>query len=910
MSLKNLDILFNPQRIAVIGANEDERSIGCHIFRNLIGKGFKGIVHPVNPETGGVQGVEAYPGILDIPHPVDLALVATEPDSLPAVLGDCGRKGVKGIVILAPDHEARLGRPSAIRDRVRQLSALYGCRVLGPSSLGFLRPATHLNASLYPRLPQPGHIAFISECGIFSTEFLEHAISKKVGFSYFVSLGSKQDVNIADTIDFLGGDSSTRAIFLLLRTINNGRRFMAAVRNFARTKPIVVVKPGRGGGYSLLDEPGLPVREDLIYEAVFKRAGCLRVHDILDLLSMVETIAKQSRPKGRRLMIVSNSIAPAEMAVDTLQAMGGSLAAPGRKTLARIAAVLPGQCDLSGRCEPHNPLYLPPHASAEEYRLALASCLQDHEIDGLMVICTTYPGVDARRIARIIGAAAQGKPAVPLFSTWFGEESIRDDIEFLDGFGIPTYSTPEQAVKSFMYMYRYDYNLKLLQETPEVIITDFSPRLEVAKQVIGGCLDRKRYILHADEAAEILKSYSIPVLDAVRVDNADQAVRAAQRLGYPVAMKAGGMPDGGTAPEETLLQLESDPAVRRAFATLQERLARQPGETAVILQPMIRNRGYQLRISARKSVNFGTVISFGLGGRYHRSQRDYAFGLPPLNQTLARRIMEETRIYPYLQQLGSLQPGLRALEEMLVRFSQLVIDLPQVGSIAVDPLLLMADGCLVRDVTMRIDENLPKGYRWAQGDFCPLHLSIPPYPFKYERDFTLADGTIMHVRPIRGEDEPALSRFFEALSEESVFFRFGQRRFNMPHDHLARFCQVDYDRDMAFLAVAGENEIIGDVRLNRFPDLESAELSFTVADRWQGRRVGSLLMDFCIGVAREIGVKTLLMEIMKSNTRMIRLGYRYGFTRALEKVEGMEEMHLELNGSADAAPIAATLVGN
>ena len=894
MSLKNLDILFNPQRIAVIGANEDERSIGYHIFRNLIGKGFKGIVHPVNPDMGGVQGVEAYPTVSDIPHPVDLALVATEPQHLPAVLGDCGRKGVKGIAILAPDHAARIGRPSLIRDRIRQLSALYGCRVLGPNSLGFLRPAINLNASLYTKLPQKGHIAFISESGIFSTEFLEHAISKKVGFSYFISLGAKQDINIADTIDFLGGDGSTRAIFLLLRTINNGRRFMAAVRNFARTKPIVVVKPGRGGSYSLLADPHLPAMEDLIYEAVFKRAGCLRVDDILDLLSMVETIAKQNRPKGKRLMIISNSIAPTEMAIDALHAMGGVLAAPGPRTLAKIAAILPGQCDLSGRCEPHNPIYLLPDASAEDYRAAIENCLRDHEIDGLMVICTPFPGIAAKRIAEIIVTAVRNRPNIPLFSTWFGEKTIQDDIDFLNNYGIPTYYTPEQAVKSFMYMYRYDYNLKLLQETPDIIIRDFTPKLDVAKHIISGCLDRKRYTLHGDEAGEILRSYSIPVIDTIRADDEGEAVRAARHFGYPVAMKTDGGTSRGDAPENVLLQLESDQAVRQAYATLRDHLAEQ-SETAVIVQPMVVKRGYQLLIGAQKSVNFGTVISFGLGGKYYQAERDYAFGLPPLNQTLARRMMEETRIYPYLQQLGVLQGGLRALEEMLVRFSQLVIDLPQIGSIAINPLLLMAEGCLVRDVTMRIDDNLPKGYKWAQGDFCPLHLSIPPYPFKYEKNFSLADGTIVHIRPIRGEDEPALSRFFEALSEESVFFRFGQRRINMPHDHLARFCQVDYDRDLAFLAVVGgEEAIIGDVRLNRFPDLESAELSFTVADSWQGKRIGSLLMDFCIGVAKEIGLKTLLMEIMKSNTRMIRLGYRYGFSRTGEKDEEMEEMHLEL----------------
>ncbi len=892
MSLKNLDILFNPRRIAVVGANEDEASIGFHLFRNLIGKGFKGIVHPVNPDMGGVQGVEAYPSVLDIPHPVDLALVATEPRSLPAVLEDCARKGIKGMVILAHDHESRIGRSPPISDRIRKLSALYGCRVLGPGSLGFLRPAINLNASLYPKLPLQGNIAFISESGIFSTEFLEHAISKKVGFSYFVSLGAKQDINIADTIDFLGGDGGTRAIFLLLRTINNGRRFMAAVRNFARTKPIVVVKPGKGGGYSLFAEPHLPAREDLIYEAVFKRAGCLRVDDILDLLSMVETIAKQNRPKGKRLMIVSNSIVPAEMAIDALQAMGGLLATPGQETLTGIGAALPAPGKPFGRPAP---LYLPPGASAEDYRSAIESCLQAPEIDGLMVICTPFPGIAARKIAEVIVAAAAKRPAIPLFSTWFGEETIQDDIDFLHNYGIPTYYTPEQAVKSFMYMYRYDYNLKLLQETPDVIIRDFAPKLAVAKHIISGCLDRKRYTLHADEAGEILRSYSIPVIDSIRVDDADEAVQAALRLGHPVAMKIDGEQE--RRPEDIVLHLENAPAVRQAYAALRERLAPQAGKAAIIVQPMVEKRGYQLLIGAQKSRNFGTVIFFGLGGKYYEAERDHAYGLPPLNQTLARRMMEETRIYPYLQQLGALQVGLRALEEMLVRFSQLVIDLPQIGSIAINPLILTADACLVRDVSMRIDESLPKGYKWAQGDFCPLHLSIPPYPFKYEKDFTLIDGTVVHIRPIRGEDEPALSRFFEALSEESVFFRFGQRRINMPHDHLARFCQVDYDRDLAFLAVVGgEEEIIGDVRLNRFPDLESAELSFTVADKWQGRRVGSLLMNFCIRVAKEIGLKTLLMEIMKGNTPMIRLGCRYGFERILNnRDDDMEEMYLELS---------------
>ena len=895
MSIKNLNIFFNPQRIAVIGANEDDTSIGYHIFKNLIGQGYKGVVHPVLPGFRGVQGVEAYPTVTAIPHPIDLALVATPPESLHTVLKDCGQKGVKGVTILAPDYTFRVSQSALINEQIKKLSAMYGCRVLGPNSLGFVRPAMNLNASLYPVMPKKGNIAFISESGIFSSAFLEHAISKNVGFSYFISLGSKLDINIADTIDFLGGDGGTRAIFLFLQTINNGRRFMTAVRNFARTKPIVVVKPGKADLLSVLSladaEP--LAEEDLIYEAVFKRAGCLRVHSIVDLLYMVETIAKQNRPKGKRLLIISNCSAPSEMAMDALKSMGGELASPTPKTLKKISAGLSIQRELS------NPLSLLADASAADYQVAIDNGLHDSNVDGILVICIPFPGIDSKKIAETLASAAKKSPQIPLFSTWLGEGTVLDEIHFLNNSGIPTYYTPEQAVKSFMYMYQYDYNLKLLQETPEIIIKDFSPRLDVARNIISGCIEEKRFTLHADEAGEILKLYGIPVIETIRVSNADDAVSASRRIGYPVAMKIDSPRSSSiTREEKVFIHLNHDHEVRKVFTLLQDLLVSlSDPEALVTVQPMVTRRGYELIVGAHKSVSFGSVISFGLGGKYLHAERDYSIGLPPLNQTLARRMMEESKIYLYLQKRDSLQGGLRFLEEILVRFSQLIIDLPRLGAIYVNPLILMDDSCIVRDAAMHIDKNLPKEYHWAKGDLCPLHLSIPPYPFKYEKSVSLKDGTTLRIRPIRGEDEPALCRFFEVLSEESVFFRFGQRRINMPHDHLARFCQVDYDRDLAFLAVVGDDEevIIGDVRLNRFADLESAELSFVVSDQWQGKGVGSMLMDFCIMVAKEIGLKTLLMEILKGNTKMFRFGYKYDFQRLPgNKDDDMEELQLDI----------------
>ena len=393
-----------------------------------------------------------------------------------------------------------------------------------------------------------------------------------------------------------------------------------------------------------------------------------------------------------------------------------------------------------------------------------------------------------------------------------------------------------------------------------------------------------------DEAFDLVRSYGIPVIETVGAGDEAEAVSEARRIGYPVVMKIDSLTvhnrvlTGGV-----LINLRDDREVRNAFATLQNLIhSLEDSKARVILQPMVIKIGYQLAIGAKKSKNFGTVILFGLGGEYLRAEKDYAIGLPPLNQTLARRMMEETKIYRYMQSIPSYHGALRSLEEMLVRFSQLIIDLPQIGEIDINPFLLTeSDGIHVFDVDIHIDRQLPKEYRWTKGDLCPLHLSIPPYPFKYERESELRDGTAIHIRPIRGEDEPALRRFFESLSDESVFYRFCQRRINMPHDNLARYCQIDYDRDLAFLAVVkgDEESIIGDVRLNRFVDPDNAELSFVVGDRWQGQGVGIILMDYCIAIAKEIGIKTLWMEILKSNPRMITFGQKFGFKR----VPGVED---------------------
>ena len=898
MSIKNLDILFNPKRIAVIGASENEKSAGYHLLKNLIGKGFKGIVHPVHPTMHGLQGVEAYKSIDDLPHPIDLAMVATDPENLLTVLSDCAQKGVKGITILGPDSSSRYS--TYLSEQIRIFSSSFGCRIVGPNSLGFLRPALNLNASLYPEIPRQGNIAFISESGGFSAIFLEHAIKKNVGFSYFASLGSKRDVNFADIIDFLGRDGSTTSLFLHIQSINNGRRFVTALRNFAMSKPIVILKTGKAETCSVqsITDSGCLAREDLIYEAVFKRAGSLRVNSIVDLLDMVETIAKQDRPKGRRLMFISNSIAPSEMAVTTLQAMGGFLAVPGKNTLQNISDQTAIKNELS------NPLYLRSNASAADYQVAISACLKDKMVDGVLVICIPFPGIDLQKIAEAIANAAASNPQTPLFTSWCSEGTNLSAITFLNSKNIPTYYTPEQAVRSFIYMYRYDYNLKLLQETPEIILKDFSPDLSMAEKIIKDCLARDRFTLFTTEATAILSTYGIRVMEAVEVSTTEKAIQVARRLEYPTVMRIYS-PNVGTRcrTDRVSYILRNDHEVREAFASADDIVASlQDPDAALIIQPLPPLHSYTLVIGSKKSRSFGTTILFGLGGDYLQAEQDYAIGLPPLNQTLARRMMEETKIYRHLQGIPSLHNALGYLEELLVRFSQLVIDLPQIDEIEMNPLLLTENDGVVGSVAIHLDRGLPKEYHWAKGDLCPLHLSIPPYPFKYEKNIILRDGTEIHIRPIRGEDESAMRVFLESLSKESIFYRFGLRRFNMPHTNLARFCQVDYDRDLAFLAVTrGQDEVvIGDMQIHRFVDEENAEFSLTVADSWQGKGLGRILMDYCITVARDIGIKTLWMDVIKENVRMIKFGNKYNF-RQLDGLEedDMIEMILDIRAPDD-----------
>ena len=880
MSVKNLDLFFNPKRIAVVGASEDNSSIGYHVFKNLLGKGFKGSVYPVTPDVESVQGVEAYSKITGIQRDIDLALLAMCSAEIPEILEECGEKQVKGVIILCPDFQARIENPQSILAKIKEASARYGFRVLGPDSLGYIKPGISLNASLFPRIPPKGNIAVITQSVTLSTALLDLAVSKNIGFSYFISVGTKIDIKFADLIDFLGVDAETRAIILHIESIKHGRTFMTAVRSFASSKPIMIIKPGQFdvSAHIALTHSGFMAGENKVYDAAFKRAGAIRVEEILDLFYLAESLAKQKRPKGNRLAIVTNSGSPSVIAVDTLLKVDGDLATLNEDTITSIKSAL------SFGKHFQNPVDLIYESSGEDYKIAVENCLKDKDVDGVLVIHTPSYSTDPLTIAKAVVSAAKSYPYKPTFTTWMGDEQVVHAREFLNDHGIPTFISPEQAVRSFIYMYRYDYNLRLLHETPKVILKDFEPNEHKAEEIIQNASKQKRLLLSFLDVNDILSSFGIPVISTSKSQSENEAIQAAESIGYPVVLKLDSqkiyhkLEHGGI-----IFNLKDRNAVQDAFRKLKELAdTLDDPESQILIQPMVAKQGYELVIGAKKDPTFGSVILFGTGGELLEAMEDYSIGLPPLNQTLAKRMMSETKIFKHLRENRHYTKILRYLEELLVRFSHLVIQFPHIKEIDINPFFITETEGFVLDAGILLEADVLEGFVPIRGDFCPPHLSICPYPDQYIDIFNLRDGTPVMIRPIRPEDEPLIEELLKTSSEETLMLRFFRKTPNMPREQLVKYCHVDYDRELAFVATLREDRrerIIGDVRMSKQPDLENAEMAIVVGDNWQGQGVGKTLCMHCLKIARELGIRKMWMDILQVNSRMLQRAEKLGFRR-------------------------------
>ncbi len=885
-----LDVFFSPRSVAVIGATENVGTVGRTVLWNLVTSPFGGTVYPVNPKRASVLGVKAYPSISAIPEEVDLAVVVTPPPSIPGIIRECGENGVGGAIVISAGFKEVGPEGAALEKRLVEEARAANVRVIGPNCLGVMSPLSGMNATFATAVARPGSVGFISQSGALCTAVLDWSLKEMVGFSAFVSVGSMADVGWGDLIYHLGNDPRTRSIVIYMETIGDARAFISAAREVALNKPIIVIKPGRSaaGAKAAASHTGSLTGSDEVLDAAFRRCGVLRVNNIADLFYMAEVLSKQPSPRGPRLTIVTNAGGPGVLATDALIMGGGELAELTPETMAAYNAVLPPTWSHN------NPVDIVGDASPERYAKALEIAAQDPNSDGMLVILTPQAMTDPTSIALQLKPLAK-QEGKPVLASWMGGVDVAAGEEILNRANIPTFPYPDTAARAFNYMWRYSYNLKGLYETPAMPedSADWAPDRKQVEDIIARVRASGRTILTEFESKQVLAAYGIPIAATFVATDAAAAVKSAEFVGYPVVLKL----FSETISHKTdvggvQLNLGSAEAVERAFRAIQKSVAEKVGAQhfqGVTVQPMVKLKdAYELIIGSSLDPQFGPVLLFGTGGQLVEVFKDRALALPPLNTTLARRMMEQTRIYKALKGVRGRKPvDMAALELLMVRFSALVAEQRWIKEIDINPLLASPDGLIALDARVVVHaadvtmEQIPK-------------TAIRPYPARYVWPWTTKDGTKVTIRPIRPEDEPAMVRFHETLSERSVYLRYfhlmnlEQRT---QHERLTRICFIDYDREMALVAQSADHEILGVGRLTKIQGTDEAEVAVLISDKWQGRGLGKELLARLLVVGADEKLTRLIADILPDNRDVMRVCEKLGF--ALKHSLDDEVVHAE-----------------
>jgi len=891
-----LDVFFAPQNVAVIGATETTASVGRTILWNLINSPFGGTVYPVNPKRNSVLGIRAYANVGAVPDKVDLAVIVTPASTVPGVVRDCVAAGVKGAIIISAGFKES-GKVGADLERQVLEEARRGrMRIIGPNCLGVMSPISGLNATFANAIARPGNVALVSQSGAICTAILDWSLREQVGFSAFLSIGSMLDVGWGDLIEYLGDDPRTRSIVIYMESIGDARAFVSAAREVALSKPIIVIKAGRSeaAAKAAASHTGALAGSDEVLEAAFRRCGVLRVVNISDVFYMAEVLAKQPRPPGPRLTILTNAGGPGVLATDALMALDGKLADLSAETTEALNKFLP----------PHwshgNPIDILGDSGPERYAKSVEIAAKDPNSDGLLVIMTPQGMTDPTQIAEKLKpyAKLEGKP---ILASWMGGVEAAGGEDILNHGGIPTFPYPDTAVRMFQYMWRYTYNLRGLYETPALAPEADSTAREQVAALIAAVRKSGRTLFTESESKQLLALYGIPTVRTLVANTPDSAVKFAAEIGYPVVLKL----HSETITHKTdvggvQLNLENEAAVRRAFAAIENGVQEKAGAghfQGVTVQPMISRDGYELIVGSSVDAQFGPVLLFGSGGMLVEVYKDRALGLPPLNTTLARRMMEQTHIFTALEGVRGKKPvPLADLDQLMVRFSRLVVEQPLIKEIDINPLLASPERLIALDARVIVygqdtrDEDLPR-------------TAIRPYPVQYVGHWTTKDGTSVTIRPIRPEDEPMMVAFHERLSERSVYFRYfhllnlSQRT---AHERLTRMCFIDYDRAMALVATrqnpaTGEHEILGIGRLTRLHGMKEAEMAVLISDDFHGRGLGTELLRRLIQICREEKIERLVADILAENRTMQRICEHLGFRLTYEPEDGLVKAELRLN---------------
>ncbi len=875
-----LEYLFAPKSVAVIGATNRAGSVGKTVLANLRNEQFQGEIYGVNLHRTDILGLPCYASIAAIPEKVDLAVVVTPASTVPAVIRECVDAGVRGAIVISAGFRERGPEGAKLEQQIQEELRRGMMRLVGPNCLGVMNPRIGLNATFANDIARSGNVALLSQSGALLTAILDWSLQEEVGFSAIVSTGSMLDISWGDLISFFGDDAQTQSILIYMESIGDARGFLSAAREVVLSKPIIVIKAGRSeaASHAASSHTGALTGSDEVFDAALRRCGVLRVQNISDLFYMAEVLGKQPRPAGPRLTILTNAGGPGVLATDALIATGGELASLPKESIDALNVFLP----------PHwshnNPIDILGDADPERYARAMKVAIEDPNSDGLLVILAPQGMTDPAQVAdRLkVYAKSSGKP---LLASWMGGKSVAEGERILNNSGIPTFAYPDTAARAFTYMWRYTYNLRGLYETP--FAADQPEPGEPTRQSVEDILrrvgDSGRTLLTEFESKKILALYGIPTVQTSLARSAEEAVDLATALGFPVVLKL----HSETITHKSdvggvILNLENGEAVRQAFQDIQSSVAAKAGSAAflgVTVQPMVREIGYELILGSSIDAQFGPVMLFGTGGQLVEVYRDRALALPPLNSTLARRMMEQTRIFQALKGIRGRAPvDLNLLEQTLVRFSEMVVEQRRIKEVDINPLLASRSAVLALDARIVlhgrdvVDEDLP-------------HSAIRRYPAQYVSRWQTKKGIEVLFRPIRPEDEPMMRKFHETLSDQSVYLRYFHMEkldTRVAHERLIRKCFIDYDQEMALVAEhivpeTRQHEILAVGRLCKSRTGKDAEVAVLVSDEYQGQGLGSELLRRLIEVARGEKLKEMVANILLENLRMRALAKNFGF---------------------------------
>jgi acetyltransferase len=870
-----LHTLFEPGSIAIVGASETPNSIGVTLVRNMLDSGYKGKLFFVNPKHETVFGQKSYPSVDTIPQRLDIAVICTRAETVPEIIETCGRAGCKNAIIISGGFAEVGPRGGALERAALQNARRHGMRLIGPNCLGIMRPGSQLNLTFAHGTASAGTIGLISQSGALCTAILDWALPNKVGFSNVVSLGSESDIDFGEVLDYMVSDPRTENIFLYIEGIKNARRFMSALRAAARCKPVLLIKVGKhpAGEKAVLSHTGALVGADDVFDAALRRAGVVRLANVGQMYAAASALFSHFRPRGKRLAIITNGGGPGVMAADHAADIDIPLAQLDPATVTRLNELLPGNWSKA------NPLDILGDADPARYGAALQACIDDDHVDGVLAILTPQAMTDPTQAARTVIEVARQSDK-PLVTCWMGEEQVSEARKLFKGAGIPTFRTPEPAVDLFSHISNYYRNRQLLMQTPPSISEQAPPRLESARLVIETALMEGRKVLNEMESKAVLAAFRIPIAQTVVARSASEAMVLAEELGLPVVMKIDSpqivhkTDSGGVR-----LNLNSLAAVRDGWLEIMDEVKKNRPDAhinGIAIEPMIQKpNGRELVVGMMRDKIFGPTIVFGSGGtsiEAYNSER--AVALPPLNPVLVADMLASTRTTARLGEFRNMPPvDMAAIESVLLRVSAMVCELPWISAMDINPLIVDENGAVAVDARITI-ENMPI----TAGRYD--HMAIHPYPSHLKTGFQAKDGSQVTIRPIKPEDLRMEQEFVKALSPESRYMRFMNTIREVSPAQLIRLTQIDYDREMAFVATideVGVEKEIGVVRYATNPDGESCEFAIVVADDWQGKGLARRLMGTLIDTARSGGLRYMHGDFLAENSRMLAFVASLGF---------------------------------